>query len=338
MECEVFKSKLKNILPKKEDIDNFREFIKEYTELFDLNEISKYHQNNITNSFFNLNKITELDTLQNKLEEKRELLNSIASKLSYYIEKGSDFVKIEHNVKEGYYLQTTKKRGELMKKSFSNLGWKSIKVNDLGDTINTKDLEIKFLKDRTKINSTGITQLSYKIKSLQEQVNKLTLEKYLEYLQYFGEKYSSSLSKLSKFLGEIDFYKSNAKTSIMFGYTRPNIDTTISEDSYLQGVGIRHPIIERIQSEIEYVANDITLGLDLHGMLLYGCNAVGKSSLMKAVGLNIIMAQAGMFVPSEKLTYRPYNYIFTRISDNDNIFKGQSSFAVEMSELSILKK
>ena len=339
MDCEVFKGKLKNILPKKEDIEKFREFIKEYTELFDLNEITKYHQNNITNSFFNLNKITELDTLQDKLEEKREILTSIASKLSYYIEKGSDFVKIEHNDKEGYYLQTTKKRGELMKKSFSNLGWKSIKINDLGDEINTKDLEIKFLRDRTKINSTGITQLSYKIKSLQDQVNKLTLEKYLEYLIYFGEKYATPLSKLSKFLGEIDFYKSNAKTSIMFGYTRPNIDTTISEDSYLQGIGIRHPIIERIQSEIEYVANDITLGLNLHGMLLYGCNAVGKSSLMKAVGLNIIMAQAGMFVPSEKLTYRPYNYIFTRISDNDNIFKGQSSFAVEMSELrSILKR
>ena len=106
---------------------------------------------------------------------------------------------------------------------------------------------------------------------------------------------------------------------------------------------MRHPIIERIQTDIEYISNDICLGKKneetLNGMLLYGCNAVGKSSLMKAVGLNIIMAQTGMFVSSSEFRYSPFNYIFTRISDNDNIFKGQSSFAVEMSELrSILNR
>ena len=75
------------------------------------------------------------------------------------------------------------------------------------------------------------------------------------------------------------------------------------------------------------------------GILCYGTNASGKSSLMKAVGLSIIMAQMGMFVPCSKLVFRPFHQVLTRITDGDNIFKGQSSFVVEMMELrTILEK
>ena len=74
-------------------------------------------------------------------------------------------------------------------------------------------------------------------------------------------------------------------------------------------------------------------------MLLFGTNASGKSSLMKAIGINIIMAQSGMYVAASDFKFKPYTQLFTRINNNDNIFKGESSFAVEMSELrSILKR
>ena len=60
---------------------------------------------------------------------------------------------------------------------------------------------------------------------------------------------------------------------------------------------------------------------------------------MKAIGLNLVMAQAGLYVSSKTFKYTPYTQIFTRILNNDNIFKAQSSFAVEMSELkTILNK
>ena len=103
---------------------------------------------------------------------------------------------------------------------------------------------------------------------------------------------------------------------------------------------MRHPIIERIQTEVKYITNDVEIGIhNRDGILLYGVNASGKSSFMKAIGLNIILAQAGLFVACREFTYSPYIYIFTRILNTDNIFKGQSSFAVEMSELrSILKR
>ena len=88
------------------------------------------------------------------------------------------------------------------------------------------------------------------------------------------------------------------------------------------------------------MANDISIGncssdIDniLDGILLYGTNAVGKTSFIRALGISVIMAQAGLYVPASSYRYSPYKYIFTRILGNDNIFKGLSTFAVEMSEL-----
>ena len=72
---------------------------------------------------------------------------------------------------------------------------------------------------------------------------------------------------------------------------------------------------------------------------LIGANGSGKSTFMKAVGLNIILAQTGLFVAASLFEYKPYTQIFTRILNNDNIFRSQSSFAVEIQELkSILNR
>ena len=75
------------------------------------------------------------------------------------------------------------------------------------------------------------------------------------------------------------------------------------------------------------------LALHAAGILLYGTNAVGKTSFIKSVGIAIIMAQAGLYVPCSTFTYQPYRNVFTRILGNDNLFKGLSTFAVEMTEL-----
>jgi DNA mismatch repair protein MutS len=75
-----------------------------------------------------------------------------------------------------------------------------------------------------------------------------------------------------------------------------------------------------------------------NGILLYGTNAVGKTSLIRALGIAIIMAQAGLYVPCSSFEYIPYKSIFTRILGNDNLFKGLSTFMVEMSELRVILK
>ena len=328
-----------NLKPSNETLKMFEEYLVEYRDLFNMDVIAKYHLTNISDSFFREGKIPEIDEIQKKIEIARESMYELSQKLSYYIEKDSDFIKIEFNERDGFYLQTTKKRGEVLKKSFENMNWKKFKLTKSQKEINPKELELKFMKDKTKITSEYFNNLSYKLRAYQEKIKTLTTQIYLEKLEYFYDKYGITLKKISNFVGEIDFYKSNAKTSILFGYHKPEIDEE-KDQSFISVKDLRHPIIERIQTETEYVPNDVCLGYTgLNGMLLYGCNAVGKSSMMKAIGLNIIMAQAGLYVSASNFVYKPFHYMFTRISDNDNILKGQSSFAVEMSELrSILKR
>ena len=144
-----------------------------------------------------------------------------------------------------------------------------------------------------------------------------------------------------EFISKIDFIISNAITALKYNYYKPEItggkSSIIIKD-------LRHPIAERLVYN-EYITNDISLGLgsnvsfvDHHspyGLLLYGINASGKTTLAKAIGCVIILAQAGCYVPC-KLIYSPYRKIITRLSGNDNIFKGMSSFVIEMMELNTI--
>jgi DNA mismatch repair protein MutS len=122
----------------------------------------------------------------------------------------------------------------------------------------------------------------------------------------------------------------------MYGYAKPTI---LKKDfGYVSVKQLRHPIVERL-IDYEYVPHDIELGNDnLKGILLYGLNSSGKSTNMKAIGLGIIMAQSGMFVPAQKFTFSPYRSLYTRITGDDNIFRGLSSFTLEMVEVNAILK
>jgi DNA mismatch repair protein MutS len=115
---------------------------------------------------------------------------------------------------------------------------------------------------------------------------------------------------------------------------RSSLDTR--ERSSLEAKQLRHLLIEQIQQNETYVANDVTLGQN--GILLYGTNAVGKTSLIRAIGIAVILAQSGFYVPCAKFAYSPFKSIYTRILGNDNLYKGLSTFAVEMSELRVILK
>ena len=132
------------------------------------------------------------------------------------------------------------------------------------------------------------------------------------------------------FIQQVDFYSSCAKNAATFQYTRPVVS---SASSFVGAVKLRHPLIEAIQKEVPYVANDVHLGKNALGMLLYGINSVGKSSLIKSIAMNVIMAQAGMFVAAESFEFACYHEIFTRIPGGDNLFKGHSTFVSEIVEL-----
>jgi len=184
-----------------------------------------------------------------------------------------------------------------------------------------------------------LDRLNQKLKADQEDLKSTVIAVYKETILDFGQKYLETLSNITKFIGEIDVIKAGARMAIDHSYVKPILKPESKKGSFLSFEGIRHPIIEHINTRSPYITNDLELGGNTDGVLLFGVNASGKSSLMKAVGINLILAQAGFYVAASKFEYHPFEYLFTRIWNNDNIFKGQSTFEVEISELrSIIQK
>lgn len=151
--------------------------------------------------------------------------------------------------------------------------------------------------------------------------------------------YQVDVNSISNFITYVDLVYTKVFIAAKYNYCKPEIVSNESGKSFVRATDLRHCLIEKIQQTELYVANDINIGDGnesnnvLDGILLYGTNAVGKTSFIRALGISVIMAQAGLYVPASSYKYKPYNYIFTRILGNDNIFKGLSTFAVEMSEL-----
>jgi DNA mismatch repair protein MutS len=114
------------------------------------------------------------------------------------------------------------------------------------------------------------------------------------------------------------------------GFNCPEIED--AEESSVEITHLRHPLVEASSTRQSYVKHHVSLG-KTNGWLIYGMNASGKSTLMKATGLSILLAQAGCFVPARTMRLSPFQAIYTRILNHDNLFAGLSSFAVEMSEL-----
>jgi DNA mismatch repair protein MutS len=142
----------------------------------------------------------------------------------------------------------------------------------------------------------------------------------------------------------VDFHLACSKNAYKHSLSKPCIVTTNitheNDDCYSSFVDIgevRHVIVEHVQHDIAYTPNSVCIGKcsnsKNNGVVLYGVNASGKSSLMKSIGIAIILAQSGMYVPCKYMNYRPYTYIFTRIQSSDNILKGMSTFSNEISEL-----
>ena len=157
------------------------------------------------------------------------------------------------------------------------------------------------------------------------------------------------LELITDFIGRLDAECAFARVSDLYGYVRPTyVESTKEHVAGLMVKELRHPIIERIHTDTSYISHNLAFSSfhdrdfegasSLAGMLLYGVNAAGKSSLGKAIGLTVLMAQCGIPVPASEMTLIPYTGVFTRILGNDNLWAGMSSFVVEMTEFrSILR-
>jgi DNA mismatch repair protein MutS len=168
-------------------------------------------------------------------------------------------------------------------------------------------------------------------------MKELITQSFNKFVEKFGEQFQMQLECLIDFITIMDILYAKSYITKKYNYCKPTICDpidTLKNRSFFEAKNLRHSLIEHLQTNEYYVTNDISLGTgETDGVLLYGTNAVGKTSLIRAIGIAIIMAQSGLYVPCSEFNYLPYKYIFTRILGNDNMFKGLSTFAVEMSEL-----
>ena len=139
-------------------------------------------------------------------------------------------------------------------------------------------------------------------------------------------------AQMEQWISHVDTTQCIGRTSKERGFHCPVIESA-EEGSAVDIQQIRHPLVEASATRVSYVKHTIRLGFNNRGYLVYGVNASGKSTMMKATGLCVLLAQAGCFVPAQSMVLRPFQAIYTRILNQDNLFAGLSSFAVEMSEL-----
>lgn len=181
-------------------------------------------------------------------------------------------------------------------------------------------------KNERRITSTKIDQLLTLINSTK---NHLRFQLYSYYQSLLNEiKQYTFFNAIHQMLALVDVICCYSEVAQKYRYNRPQL----VDGDQLTLENLRHPIIERIIDE-PYVTNDLYFDKDdTRGYLIFGQNQVGKSSLTKAVGLNLLLAQAGCYTPST-MRYRPYSKIITRLNSQDDITTGESTYAVEMKEL-----
>jgi DNA mismatch repair protein MutS len=198
---------------------------------------------------------------------------------------------------------------------------------------NTKFTE---LKSGGWIDCAALQQLNHQLIKVREQLQQLTQIHMIDACLEISQEGQKIWGLLEDWLSHVDVTQCIARVSMERGYIRPIIledDSELDKGAEFSIKQIRHPLVEAMKTRVEYVQHDVALNQETKGWLVYGMNASGKSTLMKATGICILLAQAGCFVPAKEMQLRPFKAIYTRILNQDNLFAGLSSFAVEMSEL-----
>jgi len=320
------------------------EFIRNIETYFEIDKCAKFTKEQINCNIFKVGIFPIIDNLEKEQKKNFTKIEFVASFIdSMFDESTQKQCSINFLESEGYHISLTKNRFSLIEKELMN---SFVSIDNQHYFF--KDFTFRKLKSRVKIYSKLFDIISQTHIVNQSKIVFLVEQKYIETLESIDKNFSLLLEKLIEYIAKIDVAKSSAKCANDYNLTKP----TVIEDSYnyFEAVALRHPIIEANENNGIFVPNDIYLGkvqkkiLHNHkmlendmeliqGVLLYGINSSGKSSLMKSIGIAVVLAQSGFFVPAVEFKFSMYNKIFTRIVSKDNLFKGLSTFSVEMMEL-----
>ncbi|HEX5970845.1 MAG TPA: DNA mismatch repair protein MutS [Gemmatimonadaceae bacterium] len=140
------------------------------------------------------------------------------------------------------------------------------------------------------------------------------------------------LQCVARIVAELDVLAALADVAAREGYARP----VLTDGFDLEITAGRHPVVERMMPRDKFIPNDVRLVEDARVVILTGPNMAGKSTILRQVGLIVLMAQVGSFVPASSATIGLCDRVFTRVGASDNLVRGQSTFMVEMAETSAI--
>jgi DNA mismatch repair protein MutS len=275
---------------------------------------------------FSSEKYPEIGKKEKEIQQTLEGFYTLRKEIAVAGGVQEDAIRLEEREKEPYGLKgSTVTLAQLKKQSKNTSGAiDGIKISELKsggwiDCLKLQQLNTQLLKQR---------------ESLENLVRTYLVDACLE----ISEAGQHIWPLMETWVSHVDCTQCIGRVSKEKGYCCPIIqDNDKVTGSSVDIKNIRHPLVEATSSRISYVKHDIKLGTNINntnkGWLVYGMNASGKSTLMKATGLCVLLAQAGCFVPAKEMTLKPFKAIYTRILNQDNLFAGLSSFAVEMSEL-----
>ncbi len=287
---------------------NFDMSISEHKDVYDLLESTIVEEPPITIKEGHMIKSgynEELDELRSIRSGGKEFISTLES--SERERTGIKNLKVGYNKIFGYFIEISKGQIKQLKDEWGFERRQTLTDKERFITPLLKEKEALVLNAEEKI-----IELEYNIfLSIKEEIKKHILE----------------IKNTANIISELDALCSLATIAEEKGYVRP----VLVNDSEINIVDGRHPVVESV-SKNEYVPNDCIMSRDISTLLITGPNMSGKSTYMRQLGIIVIMAQMGSYVPAKSAKLPIFDKIFTRIGASDDLVSGESTFMVEMLE------
>lgn len=323
---------LSKYLPDRSTLELFHEYITDYTSTFDFVRMATITLNvsrECCVNYFKSGIVEALDSIENtitKLESEIEALRVSYDTLinTSQTEGSGSFIKLGFTDQEGYHFTCTKARYQALLKRLSKQEVDEITIRQTSNTC--------------KIFTSRLTRLSNELVNNRELLHKRVKMHYLQRLSTYYNRYYHVFENIQRFIETVDIARSTARCARRYRYCKPELflhseseSECGSGNSFVEAEQLRHAIIERM--DVEYVPNDVQLNRETTGILLYGLNSSGKSSLLRAVGISVVLAQIGYYVPCRSFRFSPFHRLISQVDMTDDLFTGKSSFTSEMFSL-----
>jgi len=221
-------------------------------------------------------------------------------------ETGIDRLKVGYNSVFGYYIEITKAKLKGVPENY--IKKQTLTNSERFITEELKDFESKILTAEERRN----------------EIEKKLFEELIEQLQNYINEFEETATGISI----VDIIAGFTELALVGNYCRPKI----SDIKGIKIEGGRHPVVEKILNEGEFIPNNVNLNEKESIVILTGPNMAGKSTYLRQIALITIMAQIGSYVPAKSAEIGIIDNIFTRIGASDDLARGVSTFLAEMNE------